>query len=53
MHKGVHWLQESRRPDLVWVEWVPNIFPFRNLASGFSFFGLVDLALSLFWVESN
>ena len=48
MHSIVHWSQESRRPDLVWVEWVPNIFLFRNLASGFSFFGLVDLALSLF-----
>ena len=23
---------ESRRPDFVWVEWVPNTFPFRNLA---------------------
>ena len=43
MHKGVHWSQESRRPDSVWVEWVPNTFSFRNLAFEFTVFGLVDL----------
>ena len=43
MHKGVHWTQESRRPDYVWAEWVPNTFPFRNLASEFSVFGQVNL----------
>ena len=37
MHNIVHWWQESRRPDFVWAEWVPNTFPFRNLASGFRF----------------
>ena len=36
MHKKVHWSQESRRPDFVWAEWVPNTFPFHNLASEFS-----------------
>ena len=37
--KGVHRSQESRRPDFVWVECVPNTFPFRNLTSKFSVFG--------------
>ena len=43
MHKGVHWTQESRRPDYVWAEWMPNTFPFRNLASEFSVFGQENL----------
>ena len=33
MHKKVHWSQESRRPDSLWAEWVPNTFLFLNLAS--------------------
>ena len=37
MHSIVHWSQESRRPNFVWAEWVPNTFPFRNLVSGFRF----------------
>ena len=37
IHSIVHWSQESRRPDSVWVEWVTNTFPFRNLVSGFRF----------------
>ena len=32
MHKMIHWSQESRRPDSIWMEWMPNTFPFRNLA---------------------
>ena len=39
MHKGVHWSLESRRPDPIYAEWVPNTFPFYNLASEFSSFG--------------
>ena len=35
MHKMVHRSQGSKRLDSVWAEWVPNILPFRNLASGF------------------
>ena len=55
MHKKVHWSQKSRRPDSVWVEWVPNTFSFRNLGSEFSSFGQVNLSLVfiLFWVECN
>ena len=37
MHSIVHWSQESRRPNFVWAEWVPNTVPFRNLVSGFRF----------------
>ena len=47
--KGVHRTQESKRPNSVWAEWVPNTFPFHNLASKFRSFGQVDLALSLFY----
>ena len=35
MHKKVHWSQEFRRLDSVWVEWVPNTFSLRNLTFGF------------------
>ena len=37
MHSIVHWSQESKKPDFVWAEWVPNTFPFYNLASEFRF----------------
>ena len=39
MQKKVYWSLESRRPDFVWAEWVPNTFPFRNLASELRVFG--------------
>ena len=38
MHNIVHWSQESRRPDSIWAEWVPNTFPFRNLTLDFTFY---------------
>ena len=37
--KGVHWSWKFRRPNSIWVEWVPNTFPFCNPASKFSVFG--------------
>ena len=43
--KRVYWSLEFRIPDFVWVEWVPNTFPFHNLASELSYFGQVDLCL--------
>ena len=35
--KVVHRSQESKRPDSIWTEWVPNTFPFHNLAFEFRF----------------
>ena len=32
IQKGIYQSLESRRPDSVWAEQVPNTFPFRNLA---------------------
>ena len=37
--KMVYWSLESRRLDFVWVEGVPNTFPFRNLAPEPRIFG--------------
>ena len=37
--KMVYWALESRRPDSVWAEWVPNTFPIRNLALELRIFG--------------
>ena len=54
MHNIVHWSQESRRPNFVWAEWVPNTLPFSSLASGFRFLvQQIQPYLHLFWVECN
>ena len=37
MQKKVYWSLEFRRLDSVWAEWVPNTFPFRNLAPSLEF----------------
>jgi len=39
MQKRVYWPLESRRPDSIWAEWVPNTFPFCNLAPELRTFG--------------
>ena len=39
MQKRVYWSLESRRPDFVWAEWVPNTFPFYNLDPELKAFG--------------
>ena len=45
MQKRVYWSLESRRPDSVWAEWVPNTFLFHNLALKLRIFGQVDQCL--------
>ena len=53
--KMVHWSQESRRPNSVWVEQVPSTFLFRNLTSGFKSLAkqIQPCLYILFWVECN
>ena len=52
--KVVYWSQESRRPNSIWMEQVPNTFSFRNLASGFrSLAKQIQPCLYSFWVECN
>ena len=43
---------ESKRPDFVWAVWVPNIFPFGNLALE-SRFWFVENALSFSFLDCN
>ena len=43
---------EYRKPDSVWAEWVPNTFPFYNLAPE-SRFWFVDSALSFPFLDCN
>ena len=43
---------ESKRPDFVWAVWVPNIFPFGNLALEYRFW-FVENALSFSFLDCN
>ena len=39
MQKNAYWSLESKRPNSVWTELVPNTFPFNNLAPKLRVFG--------------
>ena len=43
---------KSRRANSIWIEWVPNTFPFYNQAPG-SRFWLVDSVLSFPFLDCN